>query len=111
MRVSLLSQKHLPRDTYLALQIIQHVTQTLYDILLDLYTSRQRSEDSLSRVRIIACRIVIRSKQCERDLPQNIDLLLLQLRESIKLMAEVAYTIEWLATRFACKDVGFLDED
>jgi hypothetical protein len=54
------------------------------------------------------CGVIVRWEQCERNLRQNVDLLLLQLRERIKLMAEIAYPIEWFATRFTCEDFGFL---
>lgn len=40
---------------YLALQIVQHVAEALYDIFLDLDASRQRSEDGSSWMRIVVC--------------------------------------------------------
>jgi hypothetical protein len=95
---------------HLALQIVQHVAEALYDIFLDLDAFRQRSEDDSSWMRIVVCvdLRVVRREQSRGDLPQNIDLLLLQLRESVQLMAEIAYPVEWFATWFACEDVRFL---
>jgi hypothetical protein len=44
-------------------------------------------------------------QQRTRDLAYDVDLLSLQLRECIQLVAEIAYPIERFSTGFTCQDV------
>jgi hypothetical protein len=59
---------------------------------------------------MVGCLIeeLLRGEERTRDLLQDINLFLLQLRERIQLVAKITDSIKWFATRFGCEDVGFL---